>query len=150
MKLTDYTDYTLRTLIYLGLNPDRMVTIQEIADAYGISRNHLMKIAHQLGMQGLVETVRGRTGGLRLKADAGTIRIGDVVRRTEGGCPLVECFIPSANQCVITPDCKLKSVLKRALRDFFAVLDGTTLADLLHNERQLMARFEAGQPAAAR
>ena len=148
MKLTDYTDYTLRTLIYLGLNPDRLVTIQEIAEVYGISRNHLMKVAHQLGMQGLVETTRGRSGGLRLKVAAANIRVGDVVRHTEGGFPLVECFSPAANQCVITPDCRLKSVLKRALREFFAVLDGTTLADLLHNERQLVARFEASRPPA--
>ena len=138
MKLTEYTDYTLRTLIYLGLNPDRLVTIQEIADAYGISKNHLMKVAHQLGLQGLVETTRGRSGGLKLKAAPKSIRIGEVVRLTEGGFPLVECFTPAANECVITRDCKLKSVLKRALNEFFKVLDGCTLADLLHNDQQLV------------
>lgn len=138
MKLTEYTDYTLRTLIYLGLHEDRLVTIQEIADAYGISKNHLTKVAHQLGVQGLVETNRGRGGGLRLKRARNAINIGDVVRSSEGDLSLVECFDAADNHCAIAPNCRLKSILGKALKEFFAVLDGYTLGDLLRNEQQLL------------
>ncbi|MGH8808294.1 MAG: Rrf2 family transcriptional regulator, partial [Noviherbaspirillum sp.] len=83
MRLTDYTDYSLRTLMYLGMNRDRLATIQDIADAYGISKSHLMKIVQQLGQAGLVETIRGRSGGLRLGKEPEQINIGEVVRNTE-------------------------------------------------------------------
>lgn len=138
MKLTDYTDYTLRMLIYLGMHRDRLVTIQEIADAYGISKNHLTKIAHQLGLEGIVETSRGRGGGLRLKREPEAIRIGDVVQATEADFSLVECFHSENNHCVIAPNCRLKFVLGEALQGFFKVLNSYTLGDLLQNEKRLV------------
>lgn len=146
MKLTEYTDYTLRTLMYLGLNRGRLVTIREIADAYGISKNHLMKVTHQLAQQQWVEAVRGRNGGLRLGLEPGKIRIGDVVRISEGGFPLVECLDRAANRCAIAAECSLKSALNRALGEFFRVLDGQTLEDLLQNKKQLLRRLNPPAP----
>ena len=92
MKLTDYTDYSLRTLMYLGFNRDRLVTIQDIADLHGISKNHLMKVVHQLGLSGMVETVRGRNGGIRLNKEPEDINIGEVVRNTETDFYMAECL----------------------------------------------------------
>ena len=94
MRLTSYTDYALRTLIFLGMNRDRLVTIQDIADLHGISKNHLMKVVHQLGVTGMVDTVRGRNGGLRLKREPADINIGEVVRNTETDFYMAECFDP--------------------------------------------------------
>jgi Rrf2 family nitric oxide-sensitive transcriptional repressor len=129
MRLTGFTDYTLRTLVYLALQPDRLVTIADIARAYDISVNHLMKVVHQLGVAGDVVTVRGRHGGLRLARPASAINIGEVVRRTEPDMALVACF-DSAQRCVIQVGCVLQRVLGDALAAFLAVLDGHTLADL--------------------
>ena len=129
MRLTRYTDYALRTLIYLGLNEPRQSSIGEIARAYGISENHLTKVVHQLGRLGLVRTIRGRGGGLRLALDPAEIVVGAVVRRTEEDLALVECF--SGGACAITPSCRLRRALGEALAAFLAVLDGYTLADLL-------------------
>src|SRR4051794_13327970 len=99
MRLTAYTDYALRTLIYLGHHRERLVTIQDIADLHGISKNHLMKVVHQLGLNGLVDTVRGRNGGLRLKHDPAAINIGAVVRGTETDFYMAECFDPGNVDC---------------------------------------------------
>ncbi|AWN37228.1 Rrf2 family transcriptional regulator [Methylobacterium radiodurans] len=129
MRLTRYTDYALRTLIYLGLNEPRQSSIGEIARAYGISENHLTKVVHQLGRLGLVRTIRGRGGGLRLALDPAEIVVGAVVRQTEEDLALVECFAGGA--CAITPSCRLRRVLGEALAAFLAVLDRYTLADLL-------------------
>lgn len=137
MRLTDYTDYSLRTLIYLGLNRDRLVTIQDIADAYGISKSHLMKVVHQLGLAGLVETIRGRSGGLRLGMEPESIHIGAVVRRTEPDFTMVECFDRQINECILAPSCGLQDVLRQATSAYLAVLDGVTLADLLRNSGSL-------------
>lgn len=134
MRLTTYTDYAFRALIFLALRGDETSTIQEIADHYGISRNHLMKVVHQLGQLGLVETTRGRGGGLRLGKPATEIRLGDVVRQTEEDMTLVECFNASDNRCLITRVCRLKGILGDALRAYLSVLDGYTLADLAAND----------------
>lgn len=131
MRLTDYTDYSLRTLMYLGVHRDHLVTIQEIADAYGISKSHLMKIVHQLGLAGLVETTRGRSGGLRLGMEPEDINIGAVVRRTEPDFKMVECFSLDANECSLASSCGLQGVLHRATRAYLDVLGAVTLADLL-------------------
>lgn len=129
MRLTRYTDYSLRTLIYVGLREPRQSSIGEIARAYGISENHLTKVVHQLGRLGLIRTIRGRGGGLRLGMAPEQIVIGQVVRQTEDDLALVECF--SSGACVITSPCRLKQALGEALAAFLAVLDGYTLADLL-------------------
>lgn len=137
MRLTQLSDYSLRVLMYLGAKPDRLATIQEIAAAYGISDNHLMKVVHRLAQQGFVETVRGRGGGLRLKGQAGDIRLGAVVRAVEEDFRLVECF-GSDDTCRITDVCRLKRVLNLALNAFLASLDEWTLADLVHKPKALV------------
>ena len=134
MRLTAYTDYTLRTLMYLGLNQDRLVTINDIADLHIISKNHLMKVVHQLGLSGMVETVRGRNGGLRLKMAPKLINIGTVVRQTEADFYMVECFDRTTNSCNYSPACALKTALLAATSAFLAVLDELTLQDLIHSD----------------
>jgi Rrf2 family transcriptional regulator, nitric oxide-sensitive transcriptional repressor len=137
MRLTDYTDYSLRTLMYLGTHRENLVTIQDIADAYGISKSHLMKVVHQLGLAGLVETIRGRSGGLRLGKEPEEINIGDVVRGTEPDFMMVECFSRETNECILSPSCELQDVLRRATKAYLEVLSGVTLADLLRNSGSL-------------
>lgn len=137
MRLTQLSDYSLRVLMYLGARPDRLATIQEIADAYGISQNHLMKVVHRLAQHGFVETVRGRGGGLRLKGAAGAIRLGDVVRAVEEDFRIVECF-GSGDTCRITDVCRLKRILNLALKAFLTTLDEWTLADLVQKPKALV------------
>jgi Rrf2 family nitric oxide-sensitive transcriptional repressor len=137
MRLTRYTDYALRVLLYLGAQPDRICSIAEIARAYGISQNHLMKVAHDLGKAGYVEGVRGRSGGIRLAKPADRISVGAVVRRTEEGFDLADC-----GSCVISPACGLSGVLSEALTAFMAVLDRYTLADLLKKRSKLLDLFK--------
>ena len=130
MRLTFYSDYSLRLLMYAAVRHGELVTIQEVATAYGISKNHLMKVAFELGRDGYLETVRGRNGGLRLARDPKEIGLGDVLRRTEQDFTMVECFDPKTNTCVISGPCRLQRVLARALQAYLAVLDEYTLADL--------------------
>lgn len=131
MRLTVYTDFSLRVLIFLALKGDELGTIAEIAKAYGISKNHLMKVAHQLGRAGYIETVRGKGGGLRLARRPEEIVIGDVVRRTESGSALVPCFAPRDDDCVIYPRCILRGALAKAQNAFLATLDEYSLADFV-------------------
>lgn len=130
MRLTTYTDYGLRLLMYVALKDGELATIQEAADAYGISKNHLMKVAYHLGLHGYLETVRGRGGGLRLARAPDRIVLGEVVRRMEDDFAMVECFAPRENTCCIARACRLKGILGEALRAYLAVLDKYTLADL--------------------
>lgn len=131
MRLTMYTDYSLRTLLYLSLTDNKkLTTIQEISDAYHISKNHLMKVTHQLGKMGYIETVQGRNGGIRLKVKPEELNIGEIARQTEDDFHLVECF-SNNNQCVITPACQLRHVLHEALVAFIQVLDQYTIADII-------------------
>lgn len=134
MKLTDYTDYSLRVLLYTAVHPDTLVTIQQIADTFGIPKNHLIKIVQRLGQEGFLHTVRGRTGGIRLGMPAERIVIGDVVRATEPDFKMVQCFRDQDGDhggCPIQGICALQGVLGDALRAFFEVLDGVTLADVI-------------------
>jgi Rrf2 family nitric oxide-sensitive transcriptional repressor len=131
MRLTAYTDYTLRTLIYLGMQRDCLATISDIAELHDISKNHLMKVVHQLGLSGLVETVRGRNGGLRLRLEPEQINIGAVVRHSETDFYMAECFAPGGSACQLAPACVLKGVLAAATAAYLKVLDGVTLADLI-------------------
>ena len=129
MRLTRHTDYSLRVLMFLAVSPQRFGTITQIAEAYGISRNHLMKVVQALGQKGYLETTRGKGGGLALKTAPEQINIGQVVRDMEADLDLVECFGP-ADRCAITPGCRLRQVLIDALDAFLDVLDRRTLADL--------------------
>lgn len=132
MRFTRQTDYALRVLMFLGLKPEgELSTIREIADRYGISENHLMKVVHRLGQEGLIETVRGRQGGMRLAMAPEQIPLGDTVRRFEEDMRIVECFDPARNTCAIAPVCALSGILREALGQFMAVLDRYTLRDLL-------------------
>lgn len=139
MRLTRYTDYALRVLTYLGAQPDRVCSIAEIARAYGVSQNHLMKVAHDLGKAGYIEGVRGRTGGIRLARPPEKINVGAVVRRMEDGFVLVDC-----DTCAIAPACDLTRVLDEALAAFMAVLDRYTLADLLKRQTKLLRLLGVG------
>ncbi len=130
VRLTVYTDYALRLLMYVALKKEGLVTIQEVAGAYGISRNHLMKVAYDLGRFGYLETVRGRGGGLRLARAPEKIGLGDVVRRMEEDFTLVECFATGASTCRIDGPCRLQHVLNDALKAYLGVLDRYSLADL--------------------
>jgi Rrf2 family nitric oxide-sensitive transcriptional repressor len=130
MRLSEYTDYTLRVLMYCAAHPDRQVTIAELAEHHGVSKNHLMKIVNDLARQGVLQTTRGRGGGLRLLQRPADIRIGDVVRSSETDFRLVECFDPDSNTCTLSPSCRLKGLFDSALRAYFRELDAVTLADL--------------------
>lgn len=131
MRLTTYTDYALRTLMYLAVNRERLVTIQDIATLHGISKNHLTKVVHHLGQIGMVTTVRGRNGGLRLGWEPADINIGAVVRQTETDFHMAECFHRENNRCVYASACVLEDVLGAATAAYLKVLDGVTLENLI-------------------
>ncbi|MDA8110472.1 MAG: Rrf2 family transcriptional regulator [Betaproteobacteria bacterium] len=150
MRLTTFTDYALRVLIYLGTAPDGFATIEQIAGGYRISANHLMKVVHQLGQLGYVATVRGKGGGLRLARAPESINVGEVVRRTEDGFAIVECFEKGARNCAIAPSCVLKHALHEALDAFLEALDRYTLADLLKPRKPLAQVLRIAPPARAR
>ena len=136
MRLTRYTDYAMRVLLFLGARPDRLCSIGEIARAYGISQNHLMKVVNDLARAGYIASARGRSGGIRLARPAEAIRVGEVVRHTEEGFDLVDC-----GSCVIAPACGLTGALREALAAFMTVLDGYSLADLMEKRADLGALF---------
>ena len=137
MRLTRYTDYAMRVLLYVGAQEEeRLSPISEISRAYDISQNHLMKVVNDLVNAGYLESVRGRFGGVRLARPAAEINVGAVVRHTEEGFDLVDC-----GSCVIAPACGLTGALAEALAAFMAVLDGYTLADLLHKRANFAALF---------
>lgn len=136
MKLTRYTDYSVRVLLYLGGRPDRLCTISEISRGYGISQNHLMKVVHNLGKAGFVTSARGRLGGVRLARPPSEIIIGSVIRHTEEGFELADC-----GGCMIAPACGLTGVLHEALAAFMAVLDGYTLDDMLEKRVDMLSLF---------
>ncbi|ASB90334.1 nitric oxide-sensing transcriptional repressor NsrR [Bacillus sonorensis] len=135
MKLTNYTDYSLRVLIFLATkNSNELVNIKDIADTYSISKNHLMKVIYELGKLGYVETIRGRNGGIRLGKAPEQINIGEVIRKTEDDFNLVECFNKEKNNCILSPNCGLKHVLNKALSAYLSVLDQYTLQDVIFNQ----------------
>src|SRR5574341_1866579 len=149
MRLTAFTDYTLRVLIYLAARPERRATIAEIAADFGISEHHLVKVVHALGRSGLVATVRGKGGGLQLGRPASQINVGAVVREAEGPTIAAECFDAAGNHCSIVPVCRLRGVLAEAVAAFQAVLARYTLQDLVRNPDALasvmfLTRPEAG------
>jgi len=142
MKLTLYTDYSLRVLLYLAYKQGEAATISELADFYNISRNHLVKVVHDLGKNGFILTTRGKGGGMKLAHPPEEIRISEVVRKTEPDLDLLECFNPSTDQCAITRICNLKSILFEARANFVAVLEKYTLADAAKNIGKSPAEFK--------
>lgn len=148
MHLTHYTDYALRTLIFLAAKGGPS-TIAEVACRFKISRNHLVKVVHSLGKTGLIKTERGKLGGIRLARPAEDIRVGEVVRRMEVNFHLVECFCPAQNQCPITPVCDLKRVLEEAFESFMTVLDRYTLADMVRDREPILALLRPSEKAQA-
>jgi len=137
MKLSAFTDYSLRVLIYLAADTTRRATIAEIAGAFGISENHLVKVVHFLGKRGWIATARGRGGGIVLAMAAAQVSVGQVVRDTEGAAMPAECFSEDGGNCVISRACRLKGVLGEAVEAFYAVLDRYTLADISRNRQVL-------------
>lgn len=149
MHLTLHADYSLRMLLYLANAPGRTVTTAEISEAFGISKHHLVRVAQSLGDCGYIRILPGRSGGLQLGKPPAEIRIGDVVRHTEPGFRIVECFDEETNTCPIVPVCRLKGILEGALQAFLHELDGYTLADLARpgGEQRFAARLHTIQAA---
>jgi Rrf2 family nitric oxide-sensitive transcriptional repressor len=141
VRHTSYSDYALRLMMYLATHPDRLCTIEEVAAVYGISRNHLTKLAFELGKAGYIKTVRGRYGGLTMARDPQSIGVGEVIRHTEEDFALVECFRAGQNHCVITGACRLRGVLSKALAAYLTVLDQYTLADLVADPDSLTVLY---------
>ena len=141
MKLTSYTNYALRSLQLAALKAPELTRIDDVVRAHGLARPHIVKIVHELGRAGLLETQRGRGGGFRLAQPAGDIRVGDVVRLTEGPLSVVECFNPDKNTCPLIGVCKLSRAIQTATAAFMAVLDGLTIADIASNRTELLDRL---------
>ncbi|PLW68609.1 RrF2 family transcriptional regulator [Pseudohalioglobus lutimaris] len=135
MRLTAYTDYALRVLIYLAVSPEEKITIRGIAEHYGISRNHLMKVVQDLSQRGYVVALRGKNGGLSLNISTAEIRIGDLVEAMEKDMALTEC-LGDNNQCILTPACGLKCILDEGLRAFLDTLNRYTLEDVVAGPRK--------------
>jgi Rrf2 family nitric oxide-sensitive transcriptional repressor len=149
VRLTRYTDYAMRVLLYVGAHPDRLCSIAEISRAYGISQNHLMKVVHDLGKARYIASARGRFGGIKLGRPAEEISVGAVVRHTEDGFDLADC-----GTCLIAPACGLTGAFREALAAFLRVLDGYTLADLLTRRDHMIdlltaARLPDAPPSSA-
>lgn len=138
MELSQFTDYSLRVLIYVTVRQPEKVTIPELTKAYRVSQHHLVKIVHNLGKLGYLENKRGRNGGIYLGKSPDQVSIGDVVRRTETHLNLVECFSAKSNACRLTPACRLMGAFLEARDAFFGVLDSYTLADLAENKNSIL------------
>lgn len=135
MHITRYTDYSLRVLVYLSTQREELATIQQIADAYDISKNHLMKVVHQLNRKGYIETIRGKKGGMRLRLDPKSINVGVLIRETEQELGVVEC-LSTNDGCRISPVCGLKGIFSEAVEAFLRTLDQYTLDDVIANEHE--------------
>ncbi|MCP1318287.1 Rrf2 family transcriptional regulator [Halomonas sp. 707B3] len=140
MRLTRFTDYSIRVLLYLAAKGEERSTIHEISDTFNISRNHLMKVVQELSQKHYVTAIRGKHGGIILTRDPATIKLGELVREMEHDTALVECF-QEENGCIITPACRLKPILNEALSAFFDVLNCYTLADLLVDRHPQLAKL---------
>lgn len=147
MRLTAYTNYALRTLMYCALHPGQTVRIEDVSNAYGISRAHLLKAARQLGQLGYLENIRGRSGGVRLGMPPEEIVIGEVVRHTEGDLDLVECFNSDTNTCPLIGACRLTGLFRKGLDAFLGELDKVTLAEMVAPRGELLERLLVTEPA---
>lgn len=141
MKLTGFTNYALRSLQLAALRDPALVRVDDVVKVHGLARPHIVKIVHELGRAGFLETQRGRGGGFRLGRPADEIVVGDVVRLTEGPMELVECFNPDSNTCPLIGICRLSRAMQKATRAFMEVLDDLTLADIVANRQQLLDRI---------
>ena len=141
MRLTQYSNFTLRTLQLVALRAPGIVTVEDVARAHRISKAHLVKVAAELSRRGYIEAIRGRHGGMRLARPADSITVGEIVRWTEAPLELVECFNPDTNTCPLLGACHLSRGLQRALRAFLSVLDDLTIADIAYNKDTLLARL---------
>lgn len=141
MKLTSYTNFAMRSLQLAALKAPNLVKVDDVVRIHGLARPHIVKIVHELGQAGYLETQRGRGGGFRLARPAEDIIVGEVVRITEGPLDLVECFNPTNNTCPLIGICKLSRALQEATRAFMAILDDLTLADISSNRNDLMERI---------
>jgi Rrf2 family nitric oxide-sensitive transcriptional repressor len=141
MHLTAFTNYALRTLMFAALRQGSLSQVDEVARAHRIARTHVVKCVHQLGRWGYLENVRGRGGGFRLARPADMISVGEVVRFTEDGLALVECFDPGTNSCPLCGACELSNGFQRALAAFLTILDGMTIADIVRNRAELLDRL---------
>jgi Rrf2 family nitric oxide-sensitive transcriptional repressor len=147
LRLTQYSNFALRTLQLVALRAPAVVTVEEVARAHRISKAHLVKVAAELARRGYIESIRGRHGGMRLARPAESITVGEIIRWTEAPLELVECFDPATNTCPLLGACHLSRGLQRALRAFLSVLDDLTIADIAYNRDALLARL-GGAPAA--
>jgi Rrf2 family nitric oxide-sensitive transcriptional repressor len=137
MRLTSYTNYSMRVLMYCAVHSGKTVTVADIARDFDISRAHLLKAARRLGSLGYLQTTRGRSGGVQLAMEAGEISVGEVVRALETSDDFVECFNPERNTCRLAGTCRLTGLLRRGLEAFYRELDKNTLADLVDDDRKL-------------
>ena len=145
MRLSLQTDYALRTLMYLAVK-DGHHSIADIASAYGISKNHLMKVAQRLTAEGFVDSVRGRSGGLKLAQPPAELNVGAIVRIMEDTGAFVECFDAATNTCVVTPNCGLRHVLTGAVESFARHLDQFSIADLIPDKERFGGQFNGSSP----
>jgi Rrf2 family nitric oxide-sensitive transcriptional repressor len=139
MRLTTYSNYALRILMVAAIRRGELVTVHDVAESFGISKAHLVKCVHQLGVWGYLENVRGRSGGFRLAKDAGAITVGEIIRKTEDGLDLVECFDAETNTCPLIDVCRLSTLFKKACQAFLDVLDEVTIADMAANRGEVLA-----------
>ncbi|WP_137180780.1 Rrf2 family transcriptional regulator [Roseomonas sp. AR75] len=149
MRLTQYSNFTLRMLQLIALRAPAVVTVDDVARAHRISKAHLVKVAAELSRRGYIDSIRGRHGGMRLARPADDITVGEIVRWTEAPLELVECFNPDTNTCALLGACHLSRGLQRALRAFLSVLDDLTIADIALNRDALLARLGGTMPAEA-
>lgn len=147
MRLTSYSNFSLRTLMVAAMRDPQLSTVHEVAEAFGISRAHLVKCVHQLGQWGYLENVRGNRGGFRLARPAAEITLGEVVRRTEEGFDLVECFDPVTATCPLVGRCRLSDALKSARDVFLAELDRMTVADVTTNRGEVLDILRLDAPS---
>jgi Rrf2 family nitric oxide-sensitive transcriptional repressor len=150
VHLTQFSDYGLRLVLYLACHPNRLVSVEEVGQSYGISRHHLVKVVQTLTDLGIIESQRGRGGGMRLAKQPSEINVGWLIRRTEPHFDLVECFDAETNTCPIAPACGLKGALMRAQRAFLSVLDEYTLDDFRAHRSELVAILDASRAGRAR
>jgi len=142
VRLTSFTNYALRTLQLAALRDPELVRSTDVVRVHGLARPHIGKVVHELGRAGYLKTVRGRAGGFRLARPANEIKVGEIVRLTEGPLEIVECFTAETNTCPLLGVCRLSVSFRRALDAFLDVLDGVTIADIAANRPELMARIE--------